>query len=87
MPGESNHTCVQGAQMTPALKLKPSGEMSVQEAAAYCGISYRTLYNRVSDGEGPRHLKRFGRLVFLSSDLDQWIKDKTKIIKPARVLR
>lgn len=64
-----------------ALKIDNSGEMDVEQAAAYCKIKPKTLYNKISAGQGPRHIKKFGNLVFFSSDLDQWIKANTKVIK------
>ena len=61
--------------------IKNTGEMSVEQAARYCGLSIKTLYCRISLGQGPRHLKRFGRLIFLAGDLEKWIEHNTSVVK------
>lgn len=66
--------------MTAVLRIN-SGEMNVDQAAEYCGMSRRTLYARITAGQGPRHIKRFRRVVFLAGDLDAWIKANTEVKK------
>ena len=46
--------------------------LTSEQAAAYCGIAVQTLYNTLSNGDGPKCHKR-GRLnAFYESDLDDW---------------
>lgn len=59
--------------------LKMNGEMNVEQAAEYIGISKSRLYSVISEGQGPRHVKRFGRLIFLAGDLDAWLKQITVV--------
>jgi hypothetical protein len=61
--------------------------MNLAEAAEYLGLKARgkawspqTLRNRISEGRGPRHQKRFGRLVFDRADLDAFVKAETQTV-------
>ncbi len=58
-----------------------SGEMDVTDAAKYCAVSPKTIYNAISQGQGPRHIKRFNRLIFIAADLDAWIRANTVVKK------
>lgn len=49
-----------------------SAVLTSQQAATYCGISVQTLYNMISQGEGPKHYKQGRRNAFYESDLDEW---------------
>lgn len=42
-------------------------------AAAYCGLSPKTLANHVHRGTGPRVLGRLGSPRYRKSDLDEWL--------------
>lgn len=42
-------------------------------AAAYCGLSPKTLANHVHRGAGPRVLGRLGSPRYRKSDLDEWL--------------
>lgn len=64
-----------------ALVINTSNEMNVDQAAKFCGISKKTLYTRLADGQGPRCLQRFGRLWFTPEDLDAWVRSQTKVRK------
>lgn len=72
---------MQGWKMSGAALRINSGEMNIGQAAEYCGINPKTLYNRIADNQGPRHIKKFGRLIFLAGDLDAWINQNTVIKK------
>lgn len=58
---------------------KNSGEMNVAQAAEYLGLSVKRLYNVLHERQGPRCIKRSGRLYFLAADLDAWQKARTTI--------
>lgn len=60
-----------------AKKLNNSGEMDTVQAAEYCLMKPKTLRNYLAMGQGPRCIKRFGRLIFLAADLDAWVKHNT----------
>lgn len=48
--------------------------LTTTEAATYCGLAARTLYNLKSLGRGPRALK-LGRLTrYRRVDLDAWLE-------------
>ena len=70
-----------------AKKLDNSGEMSIEEAAAYIAAKLRkpytvkTLRNKLADAQGPRHISRFGVRIFLQADLDAWIGTNTRVVK------
>lgn len=69
-----------------AIALNNSGEMNVEEAAQYClgrgwNITSKTIRNKLAKHEGPRHIKRFGRIFFLAADLDAWIAANTEVRK------
>lgn len=64
----------------------PKTTWYLDEAVAYLKalghrVSRRTLYNRISDGEGPRHAKKAGRLVFTKADLDAYDKAMTTTVQ------
>ena len=66
------------------LQLSNTGEMNLKEAAAYCKLKPRSLTNRIYVNAGPRHMRRFGKLIFLSSDLDAWLQSITRVVKASR---
>jgi predicted DNA-binding transcriptional regulator AlpA len=51
----------------------PDGRMDARNAAAYLGLSVRTLDNKRSNGTGPKFVKR-GRVFYYREDLDEWLK-------------
>ncbi|NQU74878.1 MAG: helix-turn-helix domain-containing protein [Planctomycetes bacterium] len=55
-----------------AAKLEHYG-LNSGEAAAYLDISLGHLYNLISQGHGPRHIKYGGQLRFRTDHLDDWI--------------
>lgn len=56
-------------------------EVSHEIAAAYCGITAATLYNKNSNGRGPRSARRFGSRVYVIADLDAWMQNETEVRK------
>ena len=56
-----------------------SGSLDSKEAAHYLGLHVRTLRNKIVNGEGPRHEKRFGKLLFRKADLDAYLKSVTEV--------
>jgi predicted DNA-binding transcriptional regulator AlpA len=47
--------------------------LNTRRAAEYCGIAVQTLYNELSNGNGPE-LHKQGRLnAFYPADLDAWL--------------
>lgn len=50
----------------------PDGRMDPKNAAAYCGLSVKTMANMRSRGVGPRFIKRGGRVFYRIEDLDNW---------------
>jgi hypothetical protein len=61
--------------------LAKNEEVSHDVAAAYCRLSPGTLYNKINSGRGPRSLRRFGRRVYVISDLDLWLNNETLVKK------
>lgn len=58
------------------LREEPAGQhrpvLTTKTAAAYCGMSAQSLYNLISEGNGPVHYKHGRRNAFYESDLDAW---------------
>ena len=46
--------------------------LTTKQAAAYCGMSVQTLYNRITEGTGPARYKHGRRNAFYETDLDAW---------------
>jgi hypothetical protein len=51
----------------------PDGRMTTRNAAAYLGLSIKTLAMRRCDGTGPSFVKR-GRVFYYREDLDDWLR-------------
>jgi len=52
----------------------PDGRMTSIAAAAYVGLSVKTLAMRRCDGSGPRFVKPGGgRVFYYRADLDEWL--------------
>ncbi|WP_396654561.1 helix-turn-helix transcriptional regulator [Microbacterium foliorum] len=55
----------------------PVGVFTTRQAAAYCGLSSaQSLYNLISQGEGPTYFKQGRRNAFYESDLDEWTQSR-----------
>ncbi|MCL1824552.1 MAG: helix-turn-helix domain-containing protein [Betaproteobacteria bacterium] len=50
----------------------PGGRMDTKNAAAYCGLSVKTLAMMRCKATGPRFIKP-GRIFYLQKDLDEWL--------------
>lgn len=61
------------------LRLLPKNEEVTHEvAAAYVGLSKQALHNKNYTELGPRSFLRFGKRIYLISDLDAWLKKETQ---------
>ena len=59
--------------LTPIpVRMLPDGRMDAANAAAYLGVSKKTMANWRSRSEGPRFCKR-GRIFYYRQDLDDWL--------------
>lgn len=54
------------------VRVLPDGRMDGPSAAAYLGLSDKTLANLRCRGLGPRFCKR-GRVFYFRADLDEWL--------------
>lgn len=71
---------VNGGEMAVEMIEFPKNKnLGINEAAAYIGLSPRTLRNKIFNGDGPRHTKRFGRLYFLIADLDAYLANESQV--------
>ncbi|MFJ4173340.1 helix-turn-helix transcriptional regulator [Microbacterium sp. NPDC089696] len=51
--------------------------LNTKAAAAYCGLaSAQSLYNLISQGNGPKYFKQGRRNAFFEADLDEWNKER-----------
>lgn len=55
-----------------AIPTFPDGRMTAEHAAAYLGLSPKTLAMMRCRGNGPTFIKR-GRIFYFREDLDTWI--------------
>lgn len=63
----------------------PDGRVDTKNAAAFVGLSEKTLAMMRCSGKGPKYLKR-GRIFYFVQDLESWIKDgETLSTSQARV--
>ena len=59
--------------LTPIpVRMLPDGRMDPANAAAYLGVSIKTMANWRSKGIGPPFCKR-GRIFYYRQDLDDWL--------------
>lgn len=58
---------------TQAIVVLPDGRMDPKNAAAYLGLSVKTLAMKRCSGTGPRYVKR-GRIFYFRHDLDSWVQ-------------
>ena len=54
------------------VRMLPDGRMDGPSAAAYLGLSDKTLANLRCRGIGPKFCKR-GRVFYFKADLDEWL--------------
>lgn len=60
----------------------PDGRMDTKNAAAYLGLSVKTLAMKRSNGTGPKFIKQ-GRIFYYKEDLDKWINACPKVTSTA----
>jgi hypothetical protein len=53
----------------------PDGRMIARDAAAYLGLSVKTLAMKRCAGTGPPFVKA-GRVFYFRADLDQWLRSR-----------
>ena len=63
----------------------PDGRMDVKNAAAYTGLSEKTLAMMRCEGTGPQFIKR-GRVFYFKEDLDAWLQ-ADRVISTAQAAR
>ena len=51
--------------------------LDIKQAAEHLGVTVQTMYGKVHRKDVPFH-KPSGKLYFYASELDAWIKGKTK---------
>ena len=56
----------------------PTDLLTTEEAGRYLRLSPRTLERYRVTGEGPRYLKIGRRVLYRKSDLDEWLKNKSR---------
>ncbi len=62
---------------TVEVLILPEGRMDPTNAAAYLGLSEKTLAMMRCQGTGPKYIKR-GRVFYYREDLDIWIQEAGK---------
>lgn len=55
------------------IHMLPDGRVDAKNAAAYVGLSVKTLAGKRCRGTGPQFLKR-GRVFYYVTDLDAWLQ-------------
>lgn len=54
------------------ITMYPDGRVNAKNAAAYIGLSEKTLAMMRCNGTGPQFVKR-GRIFYFMEDLDRWL--------------
>jgi hypothetical protein len=73
-PPEVTHPVSIAAKLPQAIAIYPDGRLDTVNAAAYIGLSVKTMAQWRYKGEGPPFLKPSGNKIFyVQSDLDAWI--------------
>jgi hypothetical protein len=57
----------------PEVRIFPDGRLDAQSAAAYLGLSYKTLACQRSAGNGPPFIKLGKAVFYQKEDLDGWL--------------
>ena len=60
----------------------PDGRMTTKSAAAYLGLSVKTLAMKRCLGTGPKFIRQ-GRIFYYKDDLDEWIRNCPKVTSTA----
>ena len=66
-----------------AIQTLPDGRMTAKNAAAYLGLSPKTLAMMRCRGNGPTYIRR-GRIFYFRQDLDAWINDAARLQSTAQ---
>jgi hypothetical protein len=61
----------------------PDGRLDTTNAAAYLGLSIKTLAMMRCQGTGPRFIKR-GRVFYYQDDLDAWVAQAQRVTSTAQ---
>ena len=56
------------------VRVLPDGRMTRRDAAAYLGLSEKTLAMWALEGRGPQAVKVGGRIFYFQADLDRFIR-------------
>ncbi len=60
----------------------PDGRVTAHNAAAYLGLSEKTLATMRCKGTGPKYIKR-GRIFYYLEDLKSWFEDVERVTSTA----
>lgn len=60
--------------MTAAPNINPDPLLSEVQAAAYRGLSPKTLRNERALGKGPRYIRQGGHIAYRRSDLERYLE-------------
>lgn len=55
------------------VRIFPDGRLTAPDAAAYCGLSYKTMALQRSAGVGPPFVKLGKAVFYRKDDLDAWM--------------
>ena len=61
----------------------PDGRMNTRNAAAYLGLSEKTLAMFRTEGTGPQFIKK-GRVFYFREDLDAWLNESGRVTSTAQ---
>jgi hypothetical protein len=64
----------------------PDGRLDTKNAAAYLGLSEKTLAMMRCQGTGPRFIKR-GRVFYYQEDLEAWLAQAERVTSTAQARR
>ena len=64
----------------------PDGRLDTKNAAAYLGLSEKTLAIMRCQGTGPRCMKR-GRVFYYQEDLEAWLAQAERVTSTAQARR
>ena len=56
--------------------------LNARQAARYLDLSVGHLYNLLSHGRGPGHIRYGGHLRFRETDLEAWVADRSDAVSP-----
>ena len=62
----------------------PDGRLNTRNAAAYLGLSEKTLAMFRTEGTGPQFIKK-GRVFYFREDLDGWLNESGRVSSTAQL--